>query len=235
MPEPLSSYHADPADQLITYEGLPAANGGAHALAGRDPLAAADRIEDFLAACLRIDRAADAVLHIDALAEASAQDTAAIESALRGRFGEPSDQDAFGAEWAVPEAPKDRADALTLVAAAARAGHPGLSLRLAWTGRLLDPETAEPYPGISAAEFGDFEADGSGRLLGASEVRASIGSGRSTIGLWLNLPADERLAPAVAALSEALPIRLAAHHWKRWQPTRDGSAYRFFQEPSPLG
>lgn len=230
-----SPYHADPADQIITYDGLPVSAGGAHGLRGRDPRAAADRVQAFVSACLRVDDEPGAFLRLRTTPQDSAQDAAAIEAAVRGRFGGQRATGAAGTEWNVPNTPKDLGDALTLIAAAGRAEFPGLALVRTWTGRLLDPATGKPYPGISAERFGNYEVDGYGRLLGESGVRATISSGRSSLSLWLNLPADDRFARAVKHLDEYLPITMSGHHWRRWQPTRDGIDYRFFKEPSPLG
>ncbi|MEB4613573.1 hypothetical protein [Leucobacter sp. M11] len=234
MPENLSEYHADAADQIVTYDGLPASAGGAHGLRGRDPRAAAERVDAFLTACFRVDDPQDPVLRLRAGERDSAQDTAAIAAAVRGRFGEPRVSADAAAEWLIPDTPQGLGDALTLIAAAVRAEHSGLDLVRTWSGRLLDPQTRRPYAGISAADFGDYAVDGSGRLLGESGVRATIGSGRSSISLWLNLPGDERFRPGVKHLAEHLPITLSPHHWRRWQATRDGLDYRFFREPSPV-
>ncbi|MCZ9329416.1 hypothetical protein [Nocardia farcinica] len=113
-------------------------------------------------------------------------------------------------------------------------GHPLASLVWDAQVRLLDPRTGEPHQDVSPETFARFPVDGYGRVLGASGVRASIGTTASSISLWLSLPADDRLAAAARHLQHHLPVRLSPKHWRRWRPTRDGSSYRSTKTPSPL-
>lgn len=100
--------------------------------------------------------------------------------------------------------------------------------------RLLDPDTRTPYPDITPDAFGRFAADGYGRLLGGSGVRATLGTAASSLSLWLNLPADDRLPAGARHLQEHLPFRLSAKHWRLWRPTRSGDSYRATKIRSPI-
>lgn len=102
-------------------------------------------------------------------------------------------------------------------------GHPLASLVLTADVRLLDPATGAPDEDISAEAFGRFAVDGYGRMLGASGVRASIGTTASSLSLRLSLPGDDRLpaeaaprpgASALPALREAL-APVASHEGRR--------------------
>ncbi|MBB1158393.1 MULTISPECIES: hypothetical protein [Amycolatopsis] len=100
--------------------------------------------------------------------------------------------------------------------------------------RLVDPAGREPYAGVSEEDTGRFAVDGYGRTLGASRVRATIGSAASSLSLWLSFPADDRLSAAAAQVQKHAPVRLAAKHWRRWTPGRDEAGYRSGKIPSPV-
>ncbi len=99
--------------------------------------------------------------------------------------------------------------------------------------RLVDPVDGAAYPDLTPDAFGRFAVDGYGRLLGGSGIRASIGNAASSLSLWLNLPADERLSPGARHLQDHLPFRLSAKHWRLWRPTRSGDSYLGTRIPSP--
>ncbi|MBF6520421.1 hypothetical protein [Nocardia farcinica] len=177
---------AHPAVEVVTYDGLPAASGGAHRLRTRNLRLAWEAVQSFLDA------------------------------------------------WVLP------AGDPTVTLVVWKGGPPGPSgtprASLVWDAqvRLLDPRTGEPHQDVSPETFARFPVDGYGRVLGASGVRASIGTTASSIALWLSLPADDRLAAAARHLQHHVPVRLSPKHWRRWRPTRDGSSYRSTKTPSPL-
>jgi len=100
--------------------------------------------------------------------------------------------------------------------------------------RATAPDAGEPWEGVSPEAFDRHPVDGYGRVLGASGVRAAIGTSASSLSLWLSLPGDERLTRAARHVQEHAPVRLSRLHWRRWRPTRDGSSYRSAKIPSPL-
>ncbi|WP_208719881.1 hypothetical protein [Amycolatopsis circi] len=100
--------------------------------------------------------------------------------------------------------------------------------------RLVDAGTREPCAAVSNEDTGGFAVDGYGRILGASGVRATIGSASSSMSLWLSFPADDRLGPAAAQAQSHAPVRLSAKHWRRWTPSKNGNGYRSVKIPSPV-
>lgn len=220
---------------VVTYDGLPAASGGAHALRMKKPRAAWDAVQAFLDACVVPVAAPTMTLQLwsGGSPEASEQ----LRRFAQSDLGGPRDHDRTRAEWRVRGENVDTVLGMLEHAGPTSTtvhGHPLATLTWDAEVRLVDAHTGQPYAGIDPDAFGRFPVDGYGRVLGASGVRASIGTTASSLSLWLNLPADERLAEAARHIQEHVPVRLSAKHWRRWQPTRDGSAHRSTRIASPL-
>ncbi|MCK0093828.1 hypothetical protein MWU77_23965 [Rhodococcus sp. F64268] len=115
-----------------------------------------------------------------------------------------------------------------------RYGRPLVGLVVGGPVHLIDPATGDAYAEVSVEDSGRFVVDGYGRTLGASGVRATIGSTASSLSLWLSFPGDHRLPAAAAHVQEHAPVRLSAKHWRRWTPSRTGDGYRSIRIPSPL-
>jgi len=224
-----------PRPAVVTYDGLPASSGGAHALRLRAPRKAWSAVRSFVDACAQTNDAGTYTLRL--WQGGPADVTARLRDIASSRLGGPRTQDRVGIEWRVrDEAVDDVLDALATAGAGAvtEYGQPLASLVWNTDAALLDPATGEPYPDITPEAFGRFAVDAYGRRLGVSGVRASIGTTASSLSLWLNLPADERLARAARHIEEHVPVRLSAKHWRAWRPTRDGSGYRSVKIASPL-
>lgn len=218
--------------EVVTYDGLPAASGGAHGLRARRPEAALAQVRAFLDACTVADR--DPVWSL--VVSADGDGSADLAETARAALGGPRERTRTGSTWGVAADAVPRA--LDLVAAAGpdartRYGHPLATLTCTVPVRLLDPATGAPSAGVTSEDCGGFAVDGYGRLLGASGVRATVGTSASSLSLWLNLPADDRLVPGARHVQEHLPFRLSAKHWRRWVPTRTGG-YRSVRLASPL-
>jgi hypothetical protein len=91
---------------------------------------------------------------------------------------------------------------------------------------LRDPETQETVPGQGTDRYGGQEADPN-LVLGQSRANLRL-SRRSTCALFLSLPFAE-VTPAmlrlIALMQEALPFRLSAANWSRWQLNAQGTRY----------
>lgn len=221
--------------ELVTYDGLPAASGGAHAMRTRKPSAAAAKFDAFLGACTTPARDSSSVLRIRAGgAEARSEHWRALATEM---LGGPSRTERTHQEWRVRQ---DRlSDVLAALDAATsddvtRFGSPLAALVLSAAVRLVDPNDGAPYAGVSAEATGGFAVDGYGRTLGASGVRAAFGTTASSLSLWLAFPGDVRLDAAASHVQAHAPVRLSAKHWRRWTPTRSGDGYGSARIPSPL-
>lgn len=220
--------------QVVTYDGLPAASGGAHALRVRRPTDARGRVGLFLDVCTQPAAAPTWTFHLSAAGEAEPTDR--LRAFAAERLGGPRRRVQTHTEWGVhTDAIDDVLAELSDVGRqTTRYGAPLAALTQSVAVHLVDPGTGQPWPDLAPEVFGGFAVDGYGRLLGASGVRATYGTSGSTLSLWLNLPADGRLAPAAYHLQEHLPVTLSTKHWRRWVPTRTGDGFRSTKVPSPL-
>lgn len=220
---------------VVTYDGLPASSGGAHALRVKKPAAAWSAVGKFVDACL-VPLSDRVTLRLWAGGPAEA--TQHVMDLASSALGGPSRRDRTRTEWNVrPEAFDAVLSALTEIGAAGVTvhGHSLAALVRTVEGRLIDPRTGTAYANITPEAFDDFALDGYGRRLGRSGIRASIGTAGSSLSLWINLPdTDGELAHAAGHLQTHLPFRLSTKHWRRWQQTRDGQSYRSAKITSPL-
>ena len=220
---------------VVTYDGLPASAGGAHSLRAKDPDKAFRRVRSFVEECTAQASPPSWVFRVAAGGPPAA--TEHLVALATDRFGGPRHRARTHTEWNVAPGAVDHAlDMLGTAGpdAVTSHGHSLAALTCGMRVDLLDPLARAPYPDITPDAFGRFAVDGYGRLLGASGVRATVGTAASSVSLWLNLPAADRLAPAARHLQDHLPFRLSAKHWRLWQPTRSGDAYRSTKIPSPV-
>lgn len=223
-----------PMPEVVTYDGLPASAGGAHSLRVKRPADAHERVQRFLAACTVPAEPATWTFSISADGDPAATERLA---AFAGELlGGPRRTQRIRRDWNVP--PEAALEVLGAIAAESGAttkyGASLATLSQSLPVQLIDPATGDPFAGLSPTAFGGFAVDGYGRRLGVSGIRASYGTAGSALSLWLNLPADERLAPAARHLQDHLPFRLSTKHWRRWQPTRARDGYRSSKLTSPL-
>ncbi|PTR31531.1 hypothetical protein C8K36_101562 [Rhodococcus sp. OK519] len=221
--------------EVVTYDGLPASAGGAHSLRAKRPDKAFGHLQGFMGACIEPVSSPSWVFEIAAGGEAAP--TASLVGLASERFGGPRHRSRTHTEWNVR--PDVVNDALEVLAAAGpdavtTHGRSLAALTCSTPVRLVDPDVGAPYPDITPDAFGCFVVDGYGRILGDSGIRATLGTAGSSLSLWLNLPADERLAAGARHLQDNLPFRLSAKHWRVWRPTRSGDSYRSTRIPSPL-
>jgi len=221
--------------QVVTYDGLPASAGGAHSLRVKHPDKAFQRVLTFADACTEPVSAPSWVFRV--VAGGPPASTEHLVSLATERFGGPRHRARTHTEWNVAsDAVNDALDALGTAGpdAVTSHGHSLAALTCAMRVDLLDPHTRAPHSDMNPDAFGRFAVDGYGRLLGASGVRATVGTAASSLSLWLNLPADDRLSPTAGHVQAHLPFRLSAKHWRLWRPTRTGDAYRSTKIPSPV-
>ncbi|PMR59548.1 hypothetical protein C1A38_18995 [Verrucosispora sp. ts21] len=224
-----------PGVEVVTYDGLPAASGGAHGLRAKKPRLAWQAVQSFVDAC--VDPVGAPALTLRLWKGGPPDVSEPLRQFAAATLGGPRTQDRTSTAWRVrPDAVDHVLGAIedAGVAAVTEHGHPLASLVWDAEVRLLDARTGQPYEGVSPQMCGGFAVDGYGRLLGASGVRASVGTSASSLSLWLSLPGDERLAEAARRIQAHLPVRMSAKHWRRWHLTRDGSSYRSTRIPSPL-
>lgn len=221
--------------EVVTYDGLPASEGGAHSLRIKHPRTAHETVQSFLDAAVLTMGAPELSFQLWAGGPPDIADR--FEAFATARLGGPQSRQRTYTQWRVRSENVDAViDAVS--GADSRAvtehGHPLASL--VWNSQvaLIDPVTRAPYEGISAEEFGRMSVDGYGRLLGTSGVRAMFGTTGSSLSLWLAFPGDDRLNDATAHVQNHLPFRLSTKHWRRWQATKDGRSYRANKIASPL-
>ncbi len=220
--------------ELVTYDGLPTASGGAHGMRVRRATTAHAAVGAFLATCAEPAGAVSCTFRVWA-GGPEHRSTHWRELAM-SVLGGPRRTDRTHSEWHVRG---DRIDAMLAALDAATPvdvtphGRPLAALALNAPVRLLDPSSGTPYAGVSPEATGEFAVDGYGRTLGASGVRSTFGTTASALSLWLSFPGDERLADASAHVRAHVPVRLSTKHWRRWSPTRSGNGYRSARIPSP--
>ncbi|MGW5072148.1 hypothetical protein [Rhodococcus sp. NPDC004095] len=221
--------------QVVTYDGLPGSAGGAHSLRAKRPHEAFRRLQGFVDACTEPVSSPSWAFEIAAGGAPGL--TEQLVAAATERFGGPRYRARTHSEWNVPpESVNHALDALVVVGPDAVTTHGRSLAALTYRTpvRLVDPDASAPYPDITPDTFGGFAVDGYGRLLGSSGIRATLGTADSSLSLWLNLPADERLSPGARHLQDHLPFRLSAKHWRLWRPTQSGDSYRATRIPSPV-
>ncbi|MBM4608506.1 hypothetical protein GS416_11310 [Rhodococcus hoagii] len=219
---------------MVTYDGLPASAGGAHSLRAKDPDKAFRRVRSFVEECTA---QASPRRGCSGSRPVPTRSDRAPRRPRHRPFGGPRHRARTHTEWNVAPGAVDHAlDMLGTAGpdAVTSHGHSLAALTCGMRVDLLDPLARAPYPDITPDAFGRFAVDGYGRLLAPPAVRATVGTAASSVSLWLNLPADDRLAPAARHLQDHLPFRLSAKHWRLWQPTRSGDAYRSTKIPSPV-
>ncbi|MFJ8689665.1 hypothetical protein [Micromonospora wenchangensis] len=220
--------------ELVTYDGLPAASGGAHGMRVRRAAAAHAGVVAFMTRCVEPVGTVSCTFRVRA--GGCEHRSAHWRELVTGILGGPRRTDRTHWEWGVRD---DRIDGLLAALDAATPvdvtphGHSLAALVVNAPGRLIDPSSGAPYVGVSPEAAGEFAVDGYGRTLGASGVRATFGTAASSLSLWLSFPGDERLADAAAHVQAHVPVRLSAKHWRRWSPARPGNGYRSVRIPSP--
>lgn len=220
--------------EVVTYDGLPASAGGAHALRVRGPAEARDRVDGFLRECTEPTGDARWAFQVMAGGDPAATDELA---ATAGRvLGGPRRTARTHREWALREG--DVPEMLGLLTQVGRAttpyGGPLATVTQSLALRLLDPGSQTPWAGLEPAAFAGYAVDGYGRTLGVSGLRATYGTSGSSLSVWLNLPTDERLPVAARHVQDHLPMRLSAQHWRLWRPTTTGDGFRSSKITSPL-
>jgi hypothetical protein len=221
--------------EVVTYDGLPAAAGGAHSLRTKNPRTAYESVQAFLDAAGPTIGAPEMSFELWAGGPPDVADR--LESFAAAQLGGPQSRQRTHTRWRVREDDVDATlDALSGAGSGAVTSHGHPLASLVWNAQvtLVDPMMRAPYEGIDAESFGRFAVDGYGRLLGASGMRATFGTTASSLSLWLGFPADERLHAAAAHVQKHLPFRMSTKHWRRWHATKDGQSYRATKITSPL-
>ncbi|RGC65634.1 hypothetical protein C5N14_27415 [Micromonospora sp. MW-13] len=221
--------------QVVTYDGLPRAAGGAHSLRAKHPDEAFQRLQSFANACTEPVSSASWAFEI--FAGGPPASTEQLVALATERFGGPRYRAQTHTEWNVrPESVNHALAALIAVGPDAVTTHGRSLAALTYNTpvRLIDPDAHAPYPDITPDAFGRFAVDGYGRLLGDSGIRATLGTAASSLSLWFNLPDDQRLSPGARHLQSHLPFKLSAKHWRLWRPTRSGDSYHATKIPSPV-
>lgn len=220
--------------EVVTYDGLPAAAGGAHSLRTKRPAQALDRVRTFLDACTAPLGAPTWGFQV--AAGGTPDETARLVAAATEALGGPRQRSRTHTTWNVRPDTVEAALAVLDGQGAAVTAYGGAlaALTLSVTVDLTDPADGTPYAGMGADAYGGFAVDGYGRLLGQSGVRATVGTSASSLSLWLNLPGDARLDTAARHVQDNLSFKLSGKHWRRWVPTRAGDGWRSVKVASPL-
>lgn len=221
--------------EVVTYDGLPASAGGAHALRTKNPRVAYENVQAFLDAAVLPVGVPELSFQLWSGGPPDAAER--FEAFAASHFGGAQCRQRTHTRWRVlPENVDATLDALNGVDSRAVTAHGHPLASLVWNAQvsLIDPVTSTPYAGIDAASFGEFTVDGYGRHLGSSGVRAAFGTTASSLSLWLAFPAGDQLHRAAAHVQKHLPVRMSTKHWRRWRPTKDGQSYRAVKMASPL-
>lgn len=220
---------------VVTYDGLPASAGGAHSLRSASPVAAWQKVHAFTDSCVTV--VAQPKLTFLLRTGGPEEISARLTALARRQLGGPRHRAQTHIEWGVrPETTETILEGLQEAGpdAVTQYGHPLAALSWSADVRLIDPASALPYEGISPESCGSFAVDGYGRVLGASGIRATVGTTASTVSVWLCLPGDDRLPGAAKHLQEHLPFKLSTKHWRRWRPSKNGAGYASRKMPSPV-
>lgn len=220
---------------VVTYDGLPVSAGGAHSLRAKNPRTAYASLRAFVdAAAIPLDAPA---LSFQMWNGGPADVSDKLKAFAAAQFGGPQRRQSTHTEWRVrPDTIEAALTALSDAGPRAVTPHGSPLAALVWSAEvaLLDPALHSRYPGIDADAFGRFPVDGYGHLLGASGIRATLGTTASSLSLRLAFPGDERLPGAAAHVQDHLPFRLSTKHWRRWRATKNGQSYRATKIASPL-
>jgi hypothetical protein len=217
---------------IITYDGLPISNGGAHTLRTRSPLVALEQVRVFIASCT------DAVLPKEIFVEVVSGDgiprefSAPLINQLGAELGVPGRR-SFGANtghiWPLAVQQVDAHVAL-IEQARPLPVHPfdlqPIAVTVLFDFHLLAPQSHIALPNQGAINYGNHSPSHA-QLLGESHLYARI-SERSTVSLFLNFPfeeASESFQQSVAFVQEHLPFSLSASHWKQWRLSKSGASY----------
>jgi hypothetical protein len=230
----MSAPKQEPAFEVVTYDGLPLGSGGAHGLRTRDPLEALRRVEAFIDACVVTSARTRWTFRLMTMQES--ETTARLKAGIADVLGPKQDDIGAGLTWDVSdEQVETMKEFLVLHGPEAEDSTlPLIALSGFVEGGLIDPATGTTFPDITPEAFDEFAADGYGRTLGRSGLRGTFGPGSSSLGLWLNFPADDRLVLAVRHLQDHLPVRMSPKPWRTWCRTRNGRSYRSVRHPFPL-
>lgn len=221
--------------EVVTYDGLPVSAGGAHSLRTKNPRSAYDSLQAFVdAAAVTLETPA---MSLQLWRGGPLDINDSFEAFAAEHLGGPEHRQRTHTRWRVrPDTVEAALDAVSSAGPQAVTPHGHPLAALVWSApvALRDPALHGPTQGIDADAFGRFPIDGYGHLLGASGVRATIGTTASTLSLRLSFPGDERLPAAAAHVQAHLPFRLSLKHWRRWRATKDGQSYRATKIASPL-
>jgi len=223
-------------DALIVYEGLPLADGGAHELGKRDPVAVWRRLAVFLEMFTIVDESA-ATVSLQEMGWRSTSATRRVRAALSADFG-PSRRSAVGwgdgrlrdYHWtADPERVEETLRRLLRVERLPDVYRtPALALAYEARFRLCDLATGGPFPHQGGRFYGGQDLDGRGLVgLGESRLFTRL-SRRPTCNLVLSFPfrdVTDELLEYVAEVQRRLPFELSAEHWTRWWLDEERTAY----------
>lgn len=218
---------------LITYEGLPIASGGAHALSGRGFAAGWAEVDRFLKKCTDFKRPDEILLELlegpglpaewtEPLSQAFAERYSAARSRRVGR--------AVGHQWPIAD---DGLLALLQyldgVGPLPRSSVPPVAVYATARFRFVGRSSGKPLVFQDPALYLNQDAGFAGHRLrlGSSMACARI-SGRSTLSVFFSLPFAEPSKEFVryaGFLAAHAPFTISPKHWKLWSLNKSGDRY----------
>lgn len=229
---------------VVTYDGLPAGNGGAHHLRTRSPRIALAQVQSFLDKCTI--QSSEQRFTVNLLSGEEVGVPKEWTQFLLRRFNNTygaSKEKTLGStleySWSIPESDVvNQVDFLGSLGSLPvhQYGMQSLCVTAHRVIKLIDGEGGAPLPGQDPSSYSHFQVSGYGEALGRSVVYTRI-SERSSVNLFLNFPfepGDPELRRAVGRVQGNLPFSLSKSHWKHWKLTRTGDKYLGRKMTSPL-
>jgi hypothetical protein len=218
---------------VITYDGLPIGNGGAHKLKLRGPTVGWEATEKFLRTCT--DFKAPKLLFVEVLDanEIPRSFTAKFKKIFLKKFWRFPKKlqigDAMRLRWEFPF--KKLPELLQLLEEAQPLPVPknnlkSLMIYLSAEFRFIDPETHCVLPHQDKGEYRNVDA-GYQMFLGTSSLRVLL-STESDLNVFFSLPfenATKDFSKYVRFLQDNLPFKFSEKHWKFWTPTKAGTNF----------
>lgn len=217
---------------IITYDGLPISNGGAHTLRTKSPLVALEQVRSFNASCTNAVLPKNVLIEVVTGEGIPEEFSSPLIKQFTAELGVPKQRGlgaSIGHQWPLTAQQVDSYVDLiekTKPLPIHLYKLQSIAVIALFEFHLTAPQSRIILPNQGAAHYGRY-SPGHAQLLGESHLFARI-SERSTVSLFLNFPfeeASESFRQSVAFVQEHLPFSLSSSHWKQWRLSKSGASY----------